>query len=72
VQLRVTCNGIRCDGSHPDLRIVVRGSGLHAPLVDRLLELPFDISGGRLDGELRLRSHDAETWHLPSFGGRVR
>ena len=48
------------------------GQDLHAPLVERLIELPMDISGGRINGDLRLRAHDSRTWHFPSFGGRLR
>ena len=48
------------------------GQDLHAPMVERLIELPMDISGGRINGDLRLRAHDSKTWHFPSFGGRLR
>ena len=41
-------------------------------MVERLIELPMDISGGRINGDLRLRAHDSKTWHFPSFGGRLR
>ena len=54
------------------VQVVISGTDLHAPLVERLIELPMDISGGRISGELSLRAHDAATWHFPSFGGRVR
>lgn len=29
-------------------------------------------SAGRMDGEFRMRAHDAATWRFPTFGGRVR
>ena len=45
---------------------------MHAPLVERLIELPMDVTGGRISGELTLRAHDEATWHFPSFGGRVQ
>jgi hypothetical protein len=48
------------------------GQDLHAPLVERLIELPMDISSGRISGDLRLRAYDSKTWHFPSFGGRLR
>lgn len=41
-------------------------------MVERLIELPMDISGGRINGDLRLHAHDSKTWHFPSFGGRLR
>jgi hypothetical protein len=49
----------------------VEGRGLHAPIIERLIELPMDISAGRADGELRICSHDAASWHFPEFYGRV-
>ena len=54
------------------LQLDVVGSNIHAPLVERLIELPMDISGGRLDGDFHLRSHDAATWHFPAIDGRIR
>ncbi len=30
------------------------------------------MCSGRLNGELRVRSHDAATWHFPSINGHVR
>ena len=38
---------------------------------------PEDISkaiydSGRLNGELRMHAHDADSWHLPHFSGRIR
>ena len=41
-------------------------------MVERLIELPMDISGGRISGDLRLRAHDSATWHFPAFGGRLK
>lgn len=93
----------------PRLDILVEGRGLHAPIIERLIELPMDISAGRVracpalawacsvpmrlsllgavgcqaapnptqprskqaDGELRICSHDAASWHFPEFYGRV-
>ena len=54
------------------MQVSIKGADLHAPLVERLIELPMDITGGRISGELTLRAHDEATWHFPSFGGRVR
>jgi len=54
------------------VQLDVVGSNIHAPLVERLIELPMDISGGRLDGDFHLRSHDAKTWHFPAIDGRLR
>lgn len=41
-------------------------------MVERLLELPMDISGGRINGVLRIGAYDDATWQFPSFGGRLR
>lgn len=117
----------------PALDIRIRGQDLHAPILERLIELPMDIDAGRVrgwgsgkagqphcvqvvqilhssaadsafigcvnspaaagwlhegalcsslpapsaptylqvDGELRIYSHDADSWHFPEFYGRV-
>ena len=44
IWLSVTSQGLR--GVFPDTHIRVRGTSLHAPLVERVLELPFDINAG--------------------------
>ena len=54
------------------MQLDIIGSNIHAPLVERLIELPMDISGGRLDGDFHLRSHDPATWHFPAIDGRIR
>lgn len=54
------------------LQVAIKGKNLHAPLVERLIDLPMDITGGRINGELTLRAHNPQTWHFPSFGGRIR
>ena len=58
--------------SGASLALGAAGQELHAPLVERLIELPMDISGGRINGDLRLRARDDATWHFPSFGGRLQ
>jgi hypothetical protein len=109
-------------GKVPSLDITVEGRDLHAPLIERLVELPMDINAGRVsrcgcfgteptvwigscmgtylvagveewdmaylcpgkcsdhlparcclqaNGELRIYSHDADSWHFPEFYGRV-
>lgn len=55
----------------PSLDIRVEGNNLHAPLIERLIELPMDIAAGRATGELTIRSHDPASWHFPEFHGRV-
>jgi hypothetical protein len=55
----------------PLLEIAVAGRRLHAPLVERLVELPMDVDAGRADGELVITSSDAASWRFPEFRGRV-
>lgn len=47
----------------PALDISVRGQGLHAPIIERLIELPMDISAGRVGGALAGRG-GATAWDL--------
>ena len=71
LEVAVACSGL---GKHelPVLTVGLRGASIHAPLVDRLLEIPIDIESGRLDGNLTISARDAQTWHTPAFGGRIR
>lgn len=54
-----------------DLRISVYGRGFHAPLIDRLIELPMDINAGVVDGELHVRASDDDTWDFPAITGKI-
>lgn len=38
---------------------------LHAPLVERLFELPMDVHSGALSGELRVYMHNQASWCVP-------
>jgi hypothetical protein len=75
VQIDVTgiagCDFVPGAARWPTMSIAVTGRDLHAPLVERLVELPMDIDEGRANGQLVIRSHDAATWHYPEFHGRV-
>eukprot|EP00884_Botryococcus_braunii_P001435 jgi/Botrbrau1/11292/Bobra.0038s0058.1 len=72
VHVRVTAKHINEADRWPDLNIVVYGKRIHAPMLERILEIPIDIYDGRMDGEFRMRAYDAATWKFPTFGGRVR
>ena len=48
-----------------------RGSDLHGPLVERMIELPMDIYEGRVGGEFRIKSHDYDSWYFPELFGMV-
>ena len=55
----------------PEMTISVQGQNLHAPLVERIFELPMDINDGRANGEFIIKMHDFATWHIPEYHGRV-
>jgi hypothetical protein len=55
----------------PTMKVVVGGRNLHAPLIERVVELPMDIKTGRLDGHFVISSDDRESWAFPKFTGRV-
>lgn len=48
MRVRVTCKGIGAVDKHQgtDLQMAVWAENLHAPLAERLLELPMDIYDG--------------------------
>lgn len=60
----------------PSLDIRVRGEGLHAPIIERLIELPMDISAGRVRRWgawlvvcARLQGRGARLQQLPLLAG---
>jgi hypothetical protein len=55
----------------PNLYVSVKGSDLHAPLIERIVELPMDITAGRANGEFMIKAHDKASWAYPEFHGRV-
>ncbi|KAL4547159.1 hypothetical protein Ndes2526B_g07937 [Nannochloris sp. 'desiccata'] len=55
----------------PLMTISVQGQNLHAPLVERIFELPMDVNDGRANGEFIIKMHDLATWHAPEYHGRV-
>lgn len=72
IRVLVTVGQIGVDGRWPELLVRVIGKNLHAAVVENLLDLPMDINGGRLDGELRVRAFDEASWDFPELGGSVR
>jgi hypothetical protein len=72
ITVLVSASDILVDGVWPVVNVSVRGNNLHAPLLDRLLELPMDIYGGRLDGNVDMHMHHADHWMgFPGFSGRI-
>lgn len=54
-----------------DMTITVTGKDLHAPLIERIIELPMDINAGRVNGSLTIRSATPSGWQYPEFSGRL-
>lgn len=54
-----------------NLLVSVAGRGLSAPLIERLLELPMDISSGTVDGEIIIAANDDATWEFPAITGKL-
>jgi hypothetical protein len=56
-----------------DLKVRIQLNNTSAAVVERTIPgLPLDVSAGRLDGELRLRCNDTDSWRFPEFGGQIR
>ncbi|KAF8055821.1 TIC236 [Scenedesmus sp. PABB004] len=53
------------------LTLTVAGRSLGAPLIERLLELPMDISSGVVDGNITVAAHDDATWEFPAITGKL-
>lgn len=72
VTVRVTARDMMRENVWPTCEVAIGGENLHAPLIERLFELPMDIYGGRCDGELLLSMHEEDDWNVfPQFGGHV-
>ena len=68
----VVKNDMASDGPvFPAMKIAIVGHNLHAPLIERIVELPMDIKKGRLDGRIVISADDATSWSFPKFNGRV-
>ena len=72
LRVRLVARHIGLEDRWPDMAVSIQAEDLHAPNVERLLPIPLDINEGRVSGELRLRSHNEETWRFPSLRGRVK
>ena len=47
LHIHVTSDGLKKDNeTFPDLRVSLKAQGLHAPLVERFVEIPTDITAG--------------------------
>lgn len=72
VSLVLTMDKIAVPGVWPTLDIVIKGSNIHAPMLERLIEIPIDLHSGRASGSFRILSYDTRTWAFPELYGRVR
>lgn len=72
VSVRVSATDVGRDDIFPTCRISVGGDNLHAPLIERLFELPMDVYEGRLNGNLEICLKTKDEWtRFPRFGGNV-
>lgn len=69
--MRVFHRWAQSEEERDNLLVSVYGRGLHAPLIERLLELPFDIHSGTVDGELHVAANDDATWDFPAITGKL-
>lgn len=70
--IRVSGRDLMTENVWPKCDVAITGESLHAPLIERLFELPMDIYGGRCDGELQILMRDEDDWNVfPQFGGRI-
>ncbi len=60
--MRLTAQHVGVPDIWPDMTVTIRANSLHAPLVERILELPMDIQEGTLSGELKIRVYDTKSW----------
>lgn len=69
-EVHLSAQNVNAPGVCPEVAATIQAQDLHAPLVERLLELPMDIYSGRLGGELRIRVYDQRTWWVLLSDGR--
>ena len=51
--------------------LLLRGTDLHGPLIERMVELPMDIYEGRVNGEFKIKASDCDSWEFPEMMGLV-
>jgi len=72
VDAQIKGRRIRTPGKMASVDVSIKGKDLHAPLIERLFDMPVDINNGTVNGEVRLRFHDKRTWtNHPDLTGRV-
>lgn len=71
LSVRVFHRWARDEDERDNFLLSVFGRGLSAPLIERLLELPFDIHSGVVDGEIHVAANDDDTWEFPAVTGKL-
>jgi hypothetical protein len=71
LSVRVFHRWAQHEDERDNLLLSVFGRGLDAPLIERLLELPFDIHNGVVDGEIHVAANDDDTWEFPAVTGKL-
>lgn len=72
IWIDVRADRLGLPGVSPFLEVTVRGRGIHAPMVERLLEVPIDVNEGTFNGWIKIKSDDPKSWQFPRLYGRVR
>jgi len=64
--------GIRAR-QYPELKVRAQLNNTSAAILERVIpNVPIDVRGGRLDGEVRLTCNSQATWTFPDFGGQLK
>ena len=64
--------GIRAR-QYPELKVRAQLNNTSAAFIERVIpNVPIDVRGGRLDGEVRLTCNSQATWTFPDFGGQLK
>ena len=72
VAVSVKASNMLQPGVWPECDVTISGVGLHAPIIERLIELPMDIYGGTLNGTFGIHMHSEREWRkFPAFSGRI-
>lgn len=65
--------GSRARQGYAELKVRAQLNNTSAAFLERVIpNVPIDIRGGRLDGEVRLTSNSKSTWSFPDFGGQLK
>jgi len=60
------------DDKMGDIGVDITGRNLHAPILERLVEIPIDIHDGRVDGTFNIKADSPRSWQFPSMNGKLK